>query len=330
MLTLTPRGLYCPRGDFHIDPSGAAERAVVTHAHADHARRGAKLYYTAASGVGLLKARLGPNIRVRGLDWGERVDLGGVQVSLHPAGHILGSAQVRLAAGGEVWVASGDYKREPDPTCEPFEVVPCDVFVTEATFGTPAYAWRAGADLGREIFDWWTQNAADGVNSVLFAYSLGKTQRVLGVLAPHARRPVYCHAAASELNAVYRAGGVALAPTRCLSEVAPGERLRGELVLAPQSLLKGEQAAILGEGFRTAFASGWTARGAMGYDKGFLMSDHADWDALLRTIRESGARRVYVQHRGRGALVRRLRSMGLQAFPDTELAPKDPGQLALF
>lgn len=330
MLTLTPKGLYCPRGDFYIDPSGAVDRAVVTHAHSDHARRGAKQYYTAASGVELLKARLGKSIPVRGLAYGERLTLGGVEVSLHPAGHILGSAQVRLSAGGEVWVASGDYKREPDPTCEPFEVVRCDALVTEATFGTPAYAWRAGADLGREIHEWWSGNAARGVNSVLFAYALGKTQRVLGVLAPLAKKPVYCHAAASELNDIYRAQGVALAPTICLSGVAPDARLRGELILTPQSFLKGEQAGILGEGYQTAFASGWTARGSMGYDRGFVMSDHADWNALLTTIRESGARRVFVQHRGRGALVRHLRSLGLQAFPDSELIAKDPGQLALF
>lgn len=329
MLILSSRGLYCPRGGFHIDPSGAVDHAVVTHAHSDHARRGSRQYYTAASGVGLLKARLGRNIPVRGLAYGERFELGGVEVSLHPAGHILGSAQVRLAAGGEVWVASGDYKREPDPTCEPFEVVACDTLVTEATFGTPAYAWRPEADLGREIFDWWMGNAARGVNSVLFAYSLGKTQRVLGVLAPLAERPVYCHPAAGELNHIYRAQGIALAPTLCLSGVAPGSRLQGELILAPQSFLKGEQADILGE-YRTAFASGWMARGPGGYDKGFLMSDHADWTALLRTIRESGAKRVYVQHRGRGALVRHLKTLGLQAFPDSALAPKDPGQLTLF
>lgn len=330
MLILSSRGLYCPRGGFHIDPSGAVDHAVVTHAHSDHARRGSRRYYTAASGVELLKARLGRGISVRGLAYGERFELGGVSVSLHPAGHILGSAQVRLAAGGEVWVASGDYKREPDPTCEPFEVVACDTLVTEATFGTPAYAWRPGADLGREIFEWWSGNAARGVNSVLFAYSLGKTQRVLGVLAPLADRPVYCHPAAGELNDIYRAQGIALAPTRCLSGVGPGERLRGELILAPQSFLKGEQAGILGEGYETAFASGWMARGPGGYDKGFLMSDHADWNVLLRTIRESGAKRVYVQHRGRGALVRHLKTLGLQAFPDSALAVKDPGQLTLF
>lgn len=328
MLALTPKGLYCAAGDFYIDPSRGVERAVVTHAHSDHARRGSKRYYAAEPGVGLLKARLGRGLAVEGLPYGRRFALGPVTVSFHPAGHILGSAQVRLEAGGEVWVASGDYKRQPDPTCAPFEVVPCDVFVTEATFGTPGFAWRKDADLGREIHGWWQANAARGVNSVLFAYSLGKTQRVLGELAPLARRPVYCHPAAAAINDCYRAQGVALAPTRCLSTAqAP---LRGELVLAPPSFLQTEQAVVLGRRYETAFASGWTARGARGWDRGFLMSDHADWDDLVRTVRETGARRVYVQHRGRGALVRRLRAIGLAAQPVEELAPEDPGQLTLL
>src|SRR5919197_1554343 len=140
----------------------AAEHAVITHAHSDHARRGSQQYYCAKPGVGLLRARLGKTIAVHGLDYREKIQLGGVQVSFHAAGHMLGSAQIRLEWHGEVWVVSGDYKREADPTCEPFEPVPCDVFVTEATFGTPGYRWPRDADLGREIFDWWQENAARG------------------------------------------------------------------------------------------------------------------------------------------------------------------------
>ena len=223
MLILTAAGLYCARGDFHIDPSRAVDRAVVTHAHSDHARRGSKRYYAAAPGVGLLKARLGRQIEVEGVPYGRRFQLGGVAVSFHPAGHILGSAQVRLEADGEVWVASGDYKRQPDPTCEPFEPVPCDVFVTEATCGTPGLAWKKGVQAGREIHEWWMENAALGVNSVLFAYSLGKTQRVLGELASLAKKPIHCHEAAAAINECYRAQGVTLARTRCLSDVKEGE-----------------------------------------------------------------------------------------------------------
>lgn len=330
MLILTAKGLYCPPGNFYVDPSGKVEHAVITHAHSDHARRGSETYYSTRSGAPLVKSRLGKKINVRAFDYGETFKLNGVTVSFHSAGHILGSAQVRIECGGEVWVASGDYKRDPDPTCAPFESVKCDVFVTEATFGTPGFTWKKGADLGREIYEWWMENAKRGTNSVLFAYSLGKAQRVLGVLAPFAERPVICHSAARELNDCYREQGVRLADTRCLGTVGLHERLKGELVLAPQSFLQSDQACVLGDDFETAFASGWMARGAHGYDRGFLMSDHADWNDLLQTIDETGARRVYVQHRGKGALVRHLRARGLQAFPDTELKLKNPDQLALF
>lgn len=329
MLVLTPRGLYCPAGNFHIDPSGAVENAVITHAHSDHARRGSKQYFCVDAGIDLLRTRIGKNIAVQGIPYREKFRINGVDVSFHSAGHILGSAQVRIEFMGEVWVASGDYKREPDPTCEPFETVPCDVFVTEATFGTPGFSWKKGADLGREIFDWWSGNAARGVNSVLFAYSLGKAQRVLGVLEPFAEKPVYCHPAATPLNECYRAQGVKLAPTICLSRVERDRIFRGELLLVPQSFLKTEEASVLAGRYETAFASGWMAHGSRGYDRGFLMSDHADWDDLLRTIKESEAKRVYVQHRN-GALVRHLRALGLQAFPEDELTPKNPAQLSLF
>lgn len=332
MLVSTKLGLFCRPGDFYIDPSRGVDRAVITHAHSDHARRGSKQYFCVRSGESLLRARIGQNIRVNTFAFRESFEINGVKVSFHPAGHILGSSQVRLEYAGEVWVASGDYKRDQDPTCEPFESVTCDVFVTEATFGTPMYVWPKDLDLGQQIHDWWRTNAEHGVNSVLFAYSLGKAQRVLGVLAPHAERPVHCDPSVSELNQCYRDQGVRLAPTRCLSEVSPDETLRGELFLVPQSFLRGPQARLLGGRYKTAFASGWMAggRGFSSYDKGFVMSDHADWNDLVRTIQESGAQRVYVQHRGQGALVKHLRSLGLAAFPEEELKPGEMTQLSLF
>ncbi|MGZ3662413.1 MAG: ligase-associated DNA damage response exonuclease, partial [Bdellovibrionota bacterium] len=243
MLCLRKQGLYCEAGDFYIDPKGAVERAVVTHAHSDHARRGAARYFSARSGVGLVRARLGQGIAIEGFEFGVKFKIGPVSVSFHPAGHILGSAQVRLEHAGEVWVASGDYKREPDPTCEPFEVVPCDVFVTEATFGTPAYQWDKNANPGREIFEWWEANRALGRNSLLTAYSLGKTQRVLGLLAAFTDRPAYLDPAATPLTNCYRREGVALLPSICLSTGT--ERLRGELVIAPSSFLSSPRASLL-------------------------------------------------------------------------------------
>jgi putative mRNA 3-end processing factor len=333
MLILTPKGLFCPPGNFYIDPRGAVDHAIITHAHSDHARRGAKEYYCARSGVELLRVRVGKNISVKTFEYGETFFMNQVKVSLHPAGHILGSSQVRMECNGEVWVVSGDYKRTEDPTCEPFETVTCDVFVTEATFGTPAFSWPDGKNLGQEIYEWWQSNSKMDINSVLFAYSLGKAQRVLGVLEPYASSPIYCHSAVTEMNSCYRSQNILLAETICLSEISQTKKLRGELFLVPQAFLKTPQAKILGANFETAFASGWMTndRGfGSGYDKGFVMSDHADWKDLVRTIIESKAKRVYVQHRGAGALVRHLRTLGIFAFPEKDLNPLNPDQLPLF
>lgn len=328
-------GLICPLGDFSIDPMNSVETAVVTHAHSDHARRGSQRYFTAQSGVSLLQQRIGKKAPIFGIPYGQRFQLGQVQVSFHPAGHILGSAQVRIEHNGQVWVASGDYKREPDPTCEPFEVVPCDTFITEATFGTPVYRWNKSANLGLDLHQWITQNESLGYNSVIFGYSLGKTQRLLGLLKPWVKKPIFCHPAARELNRCYREMGVPLADTLCLSSLEPRDQLHTEIVIAPQSFLKTAEASCLGKRYKTAFASGWMNRGHHGYDHGFPISDHADWDDLVRTALETGARRVYVQHRGNGALVRHLKTLGIEAFPDSDLSPLknlDPPaqQLSLF
>jgi putative mRNA 3-end processing factor len=330
MLTLTSKGLYCRAGNFYIDPKGAVENAVVTHAHSDHARRGSQHYYCTVSGESLLRARIGKKISATAVMYGVQWQMGRVLVSFHPAGHILGSAQVRMEYEGEVWVASGDYKRDADPTCEPFEVVPCDTFVTEATFGAPSYVWDKAADLGSQIFEWWSSNAELGVNSVLFAYSLGKAQRVLGLLRPYTEKTVYCHPAATPLNECYRSQGISLARTRCLSQVDEHQILRGELFLVPQAFLRSDQAQILGPNYRTAFASGWMARSHYGFDQGFLLSDHADWNDLVQTVRETRAKRVYVQHRGQGTLVRYLRGLGLKAYPESALISPNENQLELF
>jgi putative mRNA 3-end processing factor len=316
LLEHTSSGLFCARGGFAIDPSSRVENAVITHAHSDHARRGSRRYFCERSGEGLLRARLGRSIEVRSFPYGERFELGGVRVSFHPAGHILGSAQVRIESEGEVWVASGDYKREADPSCAPFELVPCDVFVTEATFGAPSYIWTQGREHGREIAEWWRSNARDGYNSLLFGYSLGKAQRILAELRAHAEKPIFIHPTMQQLTECYRAEGVALAETRELDGSL--ETLRGELILAPPSVLKTELRERIAP-FRSAFASGWMQNKgaphlARAYDTGFVLSDHADWDALVRTALETGARRVFVQHRN-GALVRELRKRGIEAHP---------------
>lgn len=343
LIAWTEKGLYCQAGGFYIDPHRAVDLAVVTHAHSDHARRGSAKYLCVDSGEGLLRARIGKKISTQTLRYRESIRIGDVRVSFHSAGHILGSAQVRVQRGSEVWVASGDYKRDPDPSCDPFESVPCDTFITEATFGTPKYAWQKDAKHGEDMYRFWQENAAAGLNSIIFGYSLGKGQRILAELAPFAHRPILIHSAMEELTECYRAQGRLLAPTRVLEKAiaeidqgnlkfggsfsvgdkvicGPTGRLRGELILAPPSVLKESWAGALGE-FRTAFASGWMQGGGFSrYDHGFVLSDHADWNDLNRTIRESGASRVFVQHRN-GALVRHLRFSGVEAYPADDLEP---------
>lgn len=322
----TDRGLYCAAGDFHIDPWRPVQRAVITHAHADHARGGSERYYAAQAAVPVLQKRLGPVQDFRPLDYGEPIDFGGVRVSLHPAGHILGSAQVRVERAGEVWVASGDYKRDPDPTCEPFEAVACDTFITEATFALPVYRWRSPGSVAAEILDWWRENAEAGRASVLFTYALGKAQRVLAELLPHTGRTVYLHGAVVPLTELYREAGVAMLPTEPVSEQPRKADFAGELVIAPPSAA-GSPWMRRFRSAGTGFASGWMQirgnRRRRGYDRGFVLSDHADWPSLLRTIEETGARRVLTTHGRSDDLVRYLCEQGVDARPLTTLYAGD-------
>jgi putative mRNA 3-end processing factor len=292
-------GLHCPAGGFHIDPWGEADTAVITHVHGAHLRLGSRRYFCAAPSLPFLKKRLGPVAEAVAVPYGEPFRLGDVTASFHPAGHVLGSAQIRLESGGEVWVVSGDYKRAPDPTCAPFEVVPCDVFVTEATFALPIYRWDEPGRVVEGILAWWDANRAAGMASVLFCYAMGKAQRILGELARLTDRTVRVHGAVENLTALYREAGVPLLPTRPVGESARGESFAGELVLAPP----GAGGSTWMRRFKdreTAFASGWMrvrgTRRRKGFDRGFALSDHADWPSLLRTIEETGARRILVTH----------------------------------
>jgi putative mRNA 3-end processing factor len=320
-----PEGLYCPPGDFYIDPWRAVERAVITHAHADHARGGHAHYLASAAGAGVLRARLG-DIRLQALPYGQPVDHHGVRVSLHPAGHVLGSAQVRLEYRGQVWVASGDYHvsgaGDANPTCAPFEPVRCHCFITESTFGLPIYRWRPEADVFAEVNEWWRANAAAGRPSLLMAYSFGKAQRVLaGVDAGIG--PIFVHGAVEPLNRAYREAGVALPPTWLLTDVKDPAALAGALVVAPPSAAgagtgggRSVWARKLTEA-SDAFASGWMqlrgARRRQALDRGFVLSDHADWPGLQQAIAATGAQRVIVTHGYEAVMVRWLREQGLQA-----------------
>jgi putative mRNA 3-end processing factor len=326
LLVSRPEGLYCEAGDFFVDPWRPVPRAVITHAHADHARPGHGAYLAAAPAEGVLRARLGAGIALRSLAYGEAIESNGVRVSLHPAGHVLGSAQVRIEHRGEVWVVGGDYKVEPDPTCAPFEPVRCHTFVTESTFGLPIYRWAPSAEVFAGVNAWWRANAEAGRASVLYCYAFGKAQRLLaGVDASIG--PIVCHGAIEPLNRAYRAAGVALPPTRLVSEVTDRAALGRALVLAPPSA-GGTTWIRRFPDPSDAFASGWMAvRGARrrrAVDRGFVLSDHADWPGLHAAIGASGAQRVFVTHGYVPVMVRRLAELGLDAQSfETEFGGED-------
>lgn len=317
LISVRPEGLYCEAGGFYIDPWRPVETALITHAHADHARSGSQRYIATARSAGILRKRLGETICLHGVEYGERLKLGDTWVSFHPAGHVLGSAQIRVEGRGEVWVVSGDYKRCADPTCDPFEVVPCDVFITEATFGLPIYRWESGETTARRIFDWW-QGDRDRP-AILFCYAFGKAQRVLSELAKFTDRLVYVHGAIAALNDIYRDQGIALLPTITTSEVPRDYRYQGDLILAPPSAHRSTWMKRF-KMSQTAFASGWmSVRGARrrrGYERGFVLSDHADWSSLIRTVEATGAKQVYVTHGQNDVLSRYLQEVcGIAAQP---------------
>ncbi|NMM82308.1 DNA ligase-associated DEXH box helicase [Acidovorax sp. SRB_14] len=329
LVVARPEGLYCPAGDFYIDPWRPVDRAVITHGHSDHARSGHAHYLAHHDSAGVLRARLGADITLQTLAYGEAITHHGVRLSLHPAGHVLGSAQVRLEHGSQVWVASGDYKLEHDGTCAAFEPVRCDTFITESTFGLPIYRWPAQADLFADVNAWWRGNAALGRPSVLFCYAFGKAQRILhGVDVSIGALVV--HGAIEPLNAVYRAAGVRLPDTlRATDPQATPALLATALVLAPPSAQGTPWMRRFGR-CADAFASGWMqlrgTRRRRGVDRGFVMSDHADWPGLQRAIAGTGAERIFVTHGSVAVLVRWLQEQGLQAQGfHTEYGDEDAG-----
>ena len=314
----TAAGLYCAAGRFHIDPWEPVDRAVITHAHGDHLRPGCGAYLCSAAAEGLVRHRLGGGAAVSAVAYGERVSMDGVEISLHPAGHILGSSQVRVEHRGEIWVASGDYKRSPDPTCNPFEPLRCHAFITEATFALPIFRWDPPERTVQEICAWWEEMRNAGRAAVLFAYALGKAQRLLAELTKCTDRPVYVHGALTDLLDVYRAAGIPLVPTLRATEEARGRSFGGELIVAPLFARGSTWMRRFGD-HSSAFASGWMrvrgARRRRAYDRGFALSDHADWDGLIATVRQTGATRIFVTHGYTTQLARFLGDEGLDATP---------------
>ena len=313
VLIETPDGLFCPAGDFFVDPWGPVGRAVITHAHGDHARHGSAAYLCAAPGAGLLRRRLGSDAPIESIPYGQPLRLGDVTVSFHPAGHVLGSAQIRVEGEDGVWVAAGDFKRAADATCAPFEPLRCDVFITESTFGLPIYRWDPTDSVIADILNWWASNAAEARSSVLFCYTIGKAQRVLAEIGRHTDRPVFVHGMMLPMIEAYREEGVALLPVKSATEQPRGTSFAGELILAPLPARGTPWMRRLGV-HSDAFASGLMrvrgVRRQRAFDRGFVLSDHADWPALLQTIDDTGASRVLATHGHADPLARFLREQG--------------------
>lgn len=317
-IVLAPEGLYCPSGDFFVDPVRAVPRALITHGHSDHARSGHGAVIATEETLAIMAIRYGAAFcgSAQAVGPGERLRLGGAHVSFHPAGHVLGSAQIRIDVAGRVIVVSGDYKREADPTCAPFEVVPCDVFVTEATFGLPVFR-HSRTEL--EIEKLLASRALFPERAHLVgAYSLGKAQRVMAMLRRAGYdRPIYIHGAVEKLTSFYQDRGIDLGEIRKVVATERG-KLGGEIVVCPPGALQDLWARRFQDPV-VAFASGWMRVRARARQRGvelpLVVSDHADWEALCTTVVETGCRQLLVTHGEADALVHWARGHGIEAEP---------------
>ena len=320
LLEFTSRGIYCPRADCYVDPKRVVDRAIITHAHADHARRGHKHYLAHRLTVPVLYHRLGKKISTQAVEYGEEIIINGVRFSLHPAGHVIGSAQVRVEYGGVVWVVTGDYKLEHDPLTGSFEPIRCDVFCTESTFGLPVYRWNDSASVINDIDEWWKNNRQNEITSVLFGYSLGKSQRLLASIDTSIG-PVYVHPAIEQINELFREQQLSIPKVNTLSDSTSAEELKTALVIIPPNAMRNGWLDNAGE-YSTAYASGWMATQNISFmrnaDTGFVISDHADWNGLNEAVRLSGAHKVYVTHGFSEQFARWLCGEGYDAQPADE------------
>lgn len=314
LLQFTSSGIYCPDAGIYIDPWKPVDKAIITHAHSDHARIGNKSYLAHKDSEAILRLRLGEDISLQTVDYNEPVVINGIKFSMHPAGHILGSAQIRVERNGEVWVASGDYKIEDDGFSAPFETVKCNAFITESTFGLPIYKWPTQRQVMDEILGWWKQNQLEGKASVLMGYALGKIQRLIVNLQPFIG-PVFAHGAVFNVNQRLRDAGYQLPLIQFASDIEK-KMFRDALILAPPSAL-GSLWLKRFEPYSTGYCSGWMAiRGAKNrraIDRGFVLSDHADWNDLNTAIEATGAEKVFVTHGFTDTFARWLNEKGLEA-----------------
>lgn len=321
LLEFRPEGIYCPQGDFHIDPWRNVDRAIITHAHADHARWGMKHYLTHHSSIPVMKLRLGQNISIEGAAYGEKLNINGVEVSLHPAGHIPGSSQIRVCYKGETWVVSGDYKIEDDGISQAFEPVKCNTFITECTFGLPVYKWPKQAEVMEDINQWWRQNQIEGKVSFITAYSLGKAQRVIKNI-DHSIGNVFTHGAVANTNEALIEAGFDLPNTQRVTKDMTKEDFKSSLVIAPPAALNSNWMKKF-KPISIGIASGWMqlrgARRRRAADRGFVLSDHADWPGLLEAIKATGAENIITTHGYTDVFSRYLNEIGYQAMEEKTL-----------
>ena len=313
LLEFTDKGIYCSSADVYLDPWKPVDKAIISHGHADHSRWGHKQYITHHRNVPIISHRLG-EIQVTGKEWGETFTINNVKFSLHPAGHIIASSQIRVEYKGEVWVFTGDYKTEDDGISQPYEVVKCHTFITECTFGLPAFKWTPQKEVFENINTWWAENRAEKKTSVLFGYSLGKAQRLLKYLDTDIGK-IYTHGAIENMTEVLRPL-VDFPETTLITKETKKEELLGNIVLAPPSA-HGSSWIRKMVPYVTASASGWmTFRGARrrrAIDKGFVLSDHCDWGGLLESINATGAEKVICTHGYSDIFSRYLREQGYDA-----------------
>lgn len=313
LLTFDQKGLYCKQADIYLDAWSPVKKCIITHGHSDHARYGHSHYLTHHLNAPIIKHRLGA-INVEAMGWNEPFTINGVKFSLHPAGHVIGSSQVRVEFRGEVWVFTGDYKLQNDGICEPWQPVRCDTLITECTFGLPAFNWRPQSEVMFDINEWWKQNARDGKTSVIFAYTLGKAQRVLKHLNPEIG-PIYTHGAVEKMTEVLRAN-FAFPDTELITRETEKSSFPGSIIIAPPSA-HGSSWMRKFVPYETASVSGWMAfRGARrrrAVDRGFVLSDHCDWKELLTAVRAYEAEKIICTHGYTDIFSRYLQSKGLDA-----------------
>ena len=324
LLTFTPEGIFCRQGNFFIDPSKPVKDAIITHAHSDHARFGHKNYLAHQQSLPILYQRLG-EINVSGVRYNETISKNGVNISLHPAGHIVGSSQVRVEYKGEVWCVSGDYKTTPDPIAQNFEPVRCHTFITETTFGLPIFQWPDERSVIEQIESWWQENQSKGKVSLISAYALGKAQRILSCIDTSVG-PIYCHGAVDVINKLHVDLGFLEDKFPHLSTQISKEKLVGSLVIAPPSAIGSSWVKRLGS-VSVGMASGWMMlRGSkrrQNVDRGFVLSDHSDWQGLNDAIDATSAERVICMHGYSDTFSRWLNHRGYRAESENTLVEHD-------